>query len=310
MHDGGNELAPTDVVIVGGGPAGLTAAIYLARFHLDVVVIDRGGGRATLIPKTRNHAGFPDGIAGSELVDRMRDQALRYCARIVEGEVTEIVRSEDDFIVRTDRSGFKARAVLLATGVSNNRPDMDATVHDAALSQGLLRYCPVCDGYEVTDQHVAVIGTGEHGSREAIFLRSFTSAVSLIAPGGRHDLEEQERRKLVDAGVTPIDGPHGEISIDGTEIVIPVREKVLRFATVYPALGSRIHSGLAKPLGVDMSEDGCIVVDRHQRTDVPGLYAAGDVVYGLDQISHAMGEGGVAATAIRNDLAERRPLLR
>ena len=84
----------------------------------------------------------------------------------------------------------------------------------------------------------------------------------------------------------------------------------LRFDSIYPALGSTIRSDLARALGADMTADGCLLVDTHQRTSIPGLYAAGDVVKGLDQISHAVGEGGVAATTIRNDLAERRPLLR
>lgn len=302
--------APVRVVVIGGGPAGLTAAIYLARFHIDVIVIDRGGGRATMIPKTHNHAGFPGGISGQELVRRMRDQAELYGARMIDAKVDQIRQRGDEFEVHTDGETYVARAVLLATGVSNNRPAMDPAMHDDALKRGLLRYCPVCDGYEVTDKRVAVIGSGVQGVKEACFLRSFTADVTLIAPDGPHNLDADERARLAEAGITVVDGPCTRIMIEGDDIAMTASTGRLRFDTAYPALGSRIHSDLANPLGVEMSDDGCVVVDRHQRTDRPGLYAAGDVVFGLDQISHAMGEGGVAATTIRNDLAEQAPLRR
>ncbi len=295
-----------DALIVGGGPAGLTAAIYLARFHLSVVVVDRGGGRATLIPRTRNHAGFPDGIAGVELVQRMRDQATHYGTRLIDAEVTALARLDDRFVATAGAHRVTARAVLLATGVTNHRPAMDDAVHDAALASGLLRYCPICDGYEVTDRRVAVIGTGEGGVKEALFLRSYTADVTLIAPEGAHDLDPAARSALGEAGIALADAPCGTIVLADAAIVIGGRA----FDTAYPAMGSAIHSALARMLGAQTSAEGCMIVDAHQRTDVPGLYAAGDVVLGLDQISHAMGEGGVAATTIRNDLAARTPLRR
>lgn len=279
------------VIVIGGGPAGLTAAIYLARFHLDVIVIDRGGSRASMILKTRNHAGFPGGISGEDLVRRMRQQAELYGARMIDAEVNRIEQRGEGFEVRTHHETYAACAVLLATGVSNNRPKMDPTVHDDALKRGLLRYCPVCDGYEVTDKRVAVIGSGAHGAKGACFLRSFTADVTLIASDRPHDLDAHVRARLAAAGISVIDGPCTRIALEGDTIAITASTGRLRFDTAYPALGSRIHSDLARPLGVQMSDDGCMVVDRHQRTDLPGLYAAGDVVFGLDQISHAMGEG-------------------
>ncbi|MEH3101151.1 NAD(P)/FAD-dependent oxidoreductase, partial [Sphingomonas adhaesiva] len=265
------------MLIVGGGPAGLTAAIYLARFHLSVVVADRGGGRATLIPRTRNHAGFPEGIGGAELVGRMRDQAARYGARLIDAEVTALVRLEDGFAAAAGEHEVTARAVLLATGVTNHRPAMDDAMHDAALARGLLRYCPICDGYEVTDRRVAVIGTGERGVREALFLRSYTADVTLIAPDGAHDLDAAARAALDAAGVAVAEVSCGPIALADDAILIGGRA----FDTAYPAMGSAIHSGLARMLGAEVSPDGCMIVDAHQRTGVRGLYAAGDVVLGL-----------------------------
>jgi thioredoxin reductase (NADPH) len=200
--------------------------------------------------------------------------------------------------------------VLLATGVTNRRPPMDEDLHDEALSQGLIRYCPVCDGYEVTDKKIGVIGSGSHGVAEAVFLRGFTQDITLIAPDRAHDLSDEDRARMKAFGINCVDGPCEAVAaVDKClTIATPYGEHV--FDSVYPALGSDTHTELAEQLGATIAEDGTLPVDDHQRTDIPGLYAAGDVVLGLDQISHAMGEGGVAATTIRNDLAKERPIIR
>jgi thioredoxin reductase (NADPH) len=299
-----------DCVVVGGGPAGLTAAIYLARFHLDVRVIDAGNSRAATIPMTRNHAGFPDGIAGADLLDRMRTQARRYGAALVLAEVTGLKAAVDGLHVSVGDEVIATRSVLLATGVVNRRPPMPDDLHAAALARGLLRYCPICDGYEVTDRRVAVLGTGGHGTREAVFLRGYTADVTLIALRGQHDLTPAERVLLAQCGVVTVDGPATDFAIHGDAMGVRTPDHDWRFDSLYPALGSDINSALAAGLGAERSEEGCLVVDAHQRTNVACLYAAGDVVKGLDQISHAMGDGGVAATTIRNDLANEHALLR
>lgn len=299
-----------DCLVIGGGPAGLTAAIYLARYLLDVTVIDGGHSRAALIPRTHNHAGYPDGIVGTDLLDRMRRQAEKYGARIVAQHVSYLAIAGKGFEATIADGTIATRSVLLATGVVNNRPDMPDALHDAALAAGQLRYCPVCDGYDVTDQRVGVIGTGERGANEALFLRSYTSDLTLIAPDGPHELAGAQRTQLAEAGIVLIDGPALDFAIEGDTIGMASPVGRLSFASIYPALGSAIRSELAVAVGADTTNVGCLKVDDHQRTSVPGLYAAGDVVQGLDQISHAMGEGGVAATTIRNDLAAQRPIYR
>jgi len=299
-----------DCLIVGGGPAGLTAAIYLARFHLDVLVMDSGHSRAMLIPKTRNHAGFPEGVTGPNLLRRMNQQARIYGAAIEYARVETIATAEGGFRASGTFGEVEARAVLLATGVVNIRPDMPDDVHDEALARGLLRYCPICDAFEVTDQPVGVIGTGDHGVREALFLRSYTADLTLIAPDGAHDLDDAQRRCLAEAGVVMVDGPAMHYELAANHIQVATAAGVLDFASIYPALGSAIRSELAVSLGAETTSGGCLPVDDHQRTSLAGLYAAGDVVLGLDQISHAMGEGGVAATTMRNDLAQIRPKYR
>lgn len=299
-----------DCVIIGGGPAGLTAAIYLARFHLDIAVFDNGSSRAALIPCTHNHAGYPGGISGPDLLGRMSEQAASFGVRTHRATVTSVEPKGDDFVIRTSDTQVEARTVLLATGVVNNRPDMADALHDRALSEGLLRYCPICDGYEVTDKRVGVIGTGSHGMREALFLRGYSRDITLIAPDAAHMLDDDCAAALDRAGISRVDGPCGGYAIEQGQLALDTAAGRLSFDSVYPALGSRIRSELALAAGARGTDDGCIVTDEHQRTTLPGLYAAGDVVKGLDQISHAMGQAGVAATTIRNELSERHPIRR
>jgi thioredoxin reductase (NADPH) len=300
-----------DCLIIGGGPAGLTAAIYLSRFHLKIMVVDGGKSRAAWIPTSHNHAGFPKGINGEELLRRMRDQAQLYGTRIESGQVSKLCQAEDGNWIGEWGSGpVAARSVLLATGVSNRRPPMDIELHDAAMARGLIRYCPICDGYEVTDKKVGVIGTGERGLAETRFLRSYTADLTLVAPDLDHDLDAEARAELSEMGIVLIDGPIEAIEPGDETIALVTAAGRHDFDSVYPALGSDTHTQLAEMVGASLAGDECVKVDSHQRTSVKGIYAAGDLVLGLDQISHAMGEGGVAATTIRNDLAALRPLLR
>lgn len=301
---------PLDCLIIGGGPAGLTAAIYLARFHLKILLIDDGNGRAESIPCTRNLAGFPNGISGKEVLARMREQAQLYGAKIESGYVARLDQTSSGFRATWGGGSVEAKTVLIATGTRNRRPSMDEELHDEALARGLIRYCPICDGYEVTDKRVGVIGGERHGVAEAIFLRSYTPHVTLIAPDKALQLVPEEQQKLGEAGIESVNGPAQAIAITGDCIVVETAQGTYTFDSVYAALGSDPHVLLVNQVGARLGEKGCVLVDDHQRTSIPGLYAAGDVVIGLDQICHAMGEGGVAATTIRNDLAAREPLLR
>ncbi|MFK4872199.1 NAD(P)/FAD-dependent oxidoreductase [Novosphingobium sp. ZW T3_23] len=301
---------PLDCLVIGAGPAGLTAAIYLARFHFSIAIVDAGHSRAAMIPRTHNHAGYPGGIAGTELLGLMRDQAADFGAVVTEGLIEGLEKTEEGFIARAPGREWSARTVLLCTGVVNNRPQIAPDIHDAALRRGLLRYCPICDGYEVTDKRVGVLGTRSHGFNEAIFLRMYTRNVTLIATEGDHDLSDDEKLRLAVAGVVLVDGPCAPLRTENDQVVVPTPLGELEFDSVYPALGSVIRSELATAIGAEGTHDGCLVVDDHQRTSIPGLYAAGDVAKGLDQISHAMGEAGVAAVTIRNDIAGRGILFR
>jgi thioredoxin reductase (NADPH) len=294
-----------DCLIVGGGPAGLTAAIYLGRFRRRVVVVDDGNSRAKWIPISHNHAGFPEGIAGEELLKRMTDQAMRYGACIAKGRIAAVALERHEFVGTGCGLPIRARSLILATGVENRRPAMDGEVHRSALADGTLRYCPICDGYEVIGKNLAVLGANGHGVEEALFLKTYTDDVTLVAVE-RVELSSDERATLCAAGIAIADTPLETLNFTNGQASLSLGEgeRSLLFDTVYPALGSDNNNELAKALGLKLSDCRCIVVDDKQRTSLKGVYAAGDIVFGLDQISVAMGQAAVAATTLHNDLRE------
>jgi thioredoxin reductase (NADPH) len=294
------EDADWDAIIVGSGPAGLTAAIYLARFRRRVLVVHDGTSRASWIPLSRNHPGFPEGIRGKVLLDRMRRQALRYDARFLRGSVAGLEQTRDGFRATVGGAQLRAKTVLLATGVIDYGPNLPH-VQDA-VRQGRLRICPICDGFEVQGQAVAVIGNDGRGVREAQFLKTYTDDICLLHIGEPGALSTDERAMLARDAITLIETSVHDIDFveDGHKVVCHHRQGSHNFHAVYSALGTRPRSELAVALGAERSSDGRLVVDFHQQTSVAGLYAAGDLVHGLNQISTAEGEGATAATAMHN----------
>lgn len=297
--DTGTKL---DCLIVGAGPAGLTAAIYLARFRRRIAVYDAGNSRASYIPTTRNYPGFPDGISGDELLARLRDQAKRYGVEVTAGLVEGIGAEGAEFVAQIGGERIRTRMVLLATGIVDKEPEM-ANLREA-IDAGCIRLCSICDGHEVIDRKVAVYGPASYALSHALFMRTFTDKITLLVPRGDAPLDDAARGTLTRAGVRYAEEPVCEISMaeDRQARVRLADDSEEHFATVYPALGCRIRSELAIQLGARATESGDIVVDSHQQTSVRGLYAAGDVVAALNQLSVAVGHAAVAATDIHNKL--------
>ena len=293
-----------DCLVIGGGPAGLTAAIYLARFRRSVVVVDAARSRASWIPISHNLPGYPDGIEGPVLLERMRTQAQRYGARIVQASVETLERHEAGFLATAnDGSRHLARQVLIAAGTVDLAPALDLGHLSDAVEAGLVRFCPICDAYEVIDRRVALAGAGKCRVREALLLRGYTRELTVVTLRHAWELSAEDRATLEEADIRIIDEPVAELVPDGDTMVVRTDGGDRHVVdTLYVALGLRARSELAIRLGAEHDEDGALLVDRHQRTKVDGLYAAGDIVQGLAQISVAMGQAAVAATAMHNAL--------
>jgi thioredoxin reductase (NADPH) len=148
---------PYDCLIIGGGPAGLTAAVYLARYRRRIVLFDAGESRASLIPESHNYPGFPGGISGPGLLRALGKQTATYGLRQISARVTELKREGVGFAATFAEQEIKARFILLATGIVDESPDLPGL--DNAVAKGSIRYCPVCDGYEAADQRIGVLGS-------------------------------------------------------------------------------------------------------------------------------------------------------
>jgi thioredoxin reductase (NADPH) len=285
----------TDALIIGGGPAGLLAAVYLARFRRRVIVLDSGKSRAALIPRTRNAPGFPDGIEGPALLERLLLQASEYGAERIAAKAERVGRQEEGgFLVETEDGRFTARTLLLATGVVNVEPPLPD--HDGAVRRGLLRYCPICDAHEVIGKRVVIVGNSARSAAEMSFLRTYSDDVSIVAAN------EEAAGVLRGAGCAPM-GVASQIAPEKNGLAITFADgRFEHFDTMYSCLGVRPQTALAEQLGVELAQEHTIETDKHQRTSVDGVFAAGDVVHALDQIAVAFGHAAIAATAMHSFL--------
>lgn len=293
---------PLDCIVVGAGAAGLTAATYLARFRRRFVILDGGTSRLLLVPTSHNYPGYVGGVHGKDLLARLRAQVAEYGVDVTAGSVDALERLPDgSFLAHATTGRWHARTAILATGVVDVEPDFPEAKQ--ALAAGVLRYCPICDGFEASGRKVAVIGRGKSGLGEALFVRHYTPDITLLSVRGPVELDSEERLRIDRAGLRMVHEPVVRLAYgdDGLHMHYEGGAQE-RFDVVYAALGTMVNSGLARLLGAQATDEGCLIVDGHQQTLVDGLYAAGDIVAGLNQITVAMGQAAVAATAIHNRL--------
>lgn len=289
-----------DCIIIGAGPAGMTAALYLRRFHRDIVVLDAGNSRARWIPRSHNCPGFPDGVTGDELLARLREQAMDYDTPVTRARAEGLEIVEGGFRV-TDTSDchYHARTALLATGIVDVLPHQP-WIEDA-VACGAMRLCAICDGFEASDGSVAIHGPLPSAFGHAQFMRTYSPTVTLV-PSDDTMPDAQMRSAAQTDGIELMPRPR-ELLFDGTRCGFVDADGERRmFDTVYPVLGSRSQAHLAMGLGARVDDDNELIVSREQMTSVDGLYAIGDVVSALNQISVAVGHAAIAATCIHNTL--------
>ena len=292
-----------DCAIIGGGPAGLTAAIYLARFRRRVCLVDAGQSRAALIPRSHNYPGFPRGISGLALLRRLRRQASEYDVDFFRATVHELRRvAGGAFSLRSENREWTTATVILASGVVDEKPDLPEW-REATLS-GAVRWCPLCDGYESTDKQIALLANASDGYKHALFLRTYSARVTLWAQGAAIDADR--RRELEQAGIRVVCEEIARIRApsEGGVIVEAAGGTERHFDALYPMVGCNPRIELLKPFAVKTDPQDLLWVDEHQCTSIPGLYAAGDVVHALNQMSVGVAHAATAATAVHHSLPQ------
>lgn len=296
------ENLRTDVVIIGGGPAGLTAAIYASWLGLKTIVLEAGvvGGRAWLAPKLENYPGFEFGVKGSDLVEKMRLQAMRFQAQIFDNdEVIGLDLKSEPKRVVTRKQSYDASAVIIATGTQRRK--LLVSGETDFLGRGV-SYCVTCDGPFFRKSTVAIVGNGEEAAIDVLFMADLASHVLLVS--------EQQELNFSGALMEQLKGKSNVEIVKG-QVVRIVGDQVVRaiglleFDTkkelertvkgVFVSLGGVPLTAIVKNAGVATDKTGCLIVDRQQKTNVEGVFAAGDCTCGGMQVVTAAGEGAMAA---------------
>ena len=293
-----------EIAVVGGGPAGLTTALYGTRLGHDTVLIDRGGGRAAMMADTHNVIGVTEETSGNEFLATGREQVQSYGGTFERGFVTDVKRTDDDrFQLTTADTEMLADRVVLATGFSDERPDPPLP----RTGKGL-HYCLHCDAYMFVDEPVYVMGHGEAAAHVAMIMLNMTDEVDILTRGAEPTWSEETAAQL---DAHPIAVIHEEISgIDndpdsGWLDAIAFEDGTRRaYRGGFPMYGSDYNTALAEGLGCELTDDGQIAVDDHGRTSVDGVYAIGDITPGHNQVPVAMGQGAKAGIALHMELRE------
>jgi thioredoxin reductase (NADPH) len=298
-----------DVIIIGGGPAGLTAGMYSARARLNVLLLEKmaPGGQVLTTDWVENYPGFPEGISGFELMDRMKRQAEVFGLTIRGEEVISLELSPEKKTVVTEKERLETRAVILSCGATWRKLGIEG--EERLMGKGI-SFCATCDGPFYRDQEVAVIGGGDTAVEEALFLTRFVKKVNLI-----HRRDELRATKLLQERAMAEEKIHfiwdsiperiiGENGVEALEIknVKTKETSSINVQGIFVFIGTLPNSQLVKGI-LDLDKNGFILTDNDMETSVPGVFAAGDIrSKSFRQISTAVGEGAAASFAVEKFL--------
>jgi len=304
-----------DLIVVGAGPAGMTAGMYGVRSGLETLVLEKGicGGLSNEAPEIENYPGFKR-IRGMELAEKMKEQALEY-VEIKELEKVEKIAwsgkgKEKNMVVFTEKGSYVTRAAVICSGTKHRR--LDVKGEDEFLGKGI-SYCATCDGFFFRDKSVIVVGGGDSAVREALFLNNIGCKVTLVHRRGKLRAEPYLQKNLEKAGVRILWNSVVK-EIRGDNVVGSIVrfdkdrgiEDELSAEGVFISIGEEPVNELAVQMGIKTNDNGYIITDKSQRTNLERVYAAGDVTGGVRQIVVACAEGAIAATSAYNDLQENR----
>jgi len=293
-----------DIAVVGGGPAGLTTALYGARLGHETVLIDRGGGRAAMMADTHNVIGVTEETSGNEFLATGREQVQSYGGTFERGFVTDVERTDDDrFRLSTSDAELLADRVVLATGFSDERPEPPLP----RTGKGL-HYCLHCDAYMFVDEPVYVMGHGEAAAHVAMIMLNVTDDVDLLTRGAEPTWSDETAAQLaahpvdiVSEDVTGVENDPDSGWLEALEFEDGTRRE---YRGGFPMYGSDYNTALAEGLGCDLTAGGEIDVDDHGRTSEDGVFAVGDITPGHNQVPVAMGQGAKAGLAIHKEIRE------
>lgn len=306
-----------DIIIIGAGPAGLTAGMYAGRQNSKTLVIDKSmaGGLGLEVPMMQNYPGF-DLIAGMELIGKMKVQSEKYCEILENTVIDSIEKTEDGFHLKTKNSPllmttndtgekeFSTKAIILATGASHRH--LNVPGENEFLGRGVA-YCATCDGMFFIGKDVLMVGGGNSAAQEALYLKNLGCNVKLVHRRDELRCEHHLQKALEDNEIevlwnSTIEEIKGEKMVDSVTLLRDGKEENYKTDAVFIAIGDDPSNELAKELGVALDDDGYIITDKNQATNVEGIYSAGDITGGVKQWIVACGEGAVAAMSAYNDL--------
>ena len=299
-----------DIIIIGAGPAGLTAGLYAGRQNSKALVIDRGlaGGLGSEVPMMENYPGF-DLISGMELISKMKPQCEKF-SEIRENQIIEDIEKRDDGIyiktkssIGDDFNEYLTKSVILATGASHKH--LNVPGENEFLGRGVA-YCATCDGMFFVNRNVLMVGGGNSAAQEALYLKNIGCNVKIVHRRDSLRCEHRLEELLQEKGVeilwnSTIKEIKGDMAVDSVTLVRDGVEEEYETDAVFVAIGDEPSNGLAKKLGVELDENGYIITDKSQATNVSGVYAAGDITGGVKQWIVACGEGAVAAISAYQD---------
>lgn len=302
-----------ELAIIGAGPAGYSAAIYAVRAGIKTLVLDKGfgGGLASISPNIENYAGF-ESISGMDLAEKMKKHASKYTKINLNEEVEDIVKKDDGFEIKTNKKKYKLKAIIICTGTEYRKLN---TPGERELVGKGVSYCATCDGFFFKDKIVAVVGGGNSALIEAIYLKQIgCREVYVIHRRDQLRAEKAYVNEAIKKGVKIIYNTHveeikGKNRVDFLEVhdVKTNTKSKINLDGVFISIGEEPQNKLAKKLGVKLDEKGFIIVDRQMRTNIKGLYAAGDITGGLRQVVTAAAEGAIAALSSTEAVGKKYP---
>jgi thioredoxin reductase (NADPH) len=303
QHSDFDDPNVREVIVVGGGIAGLSAAIYLGRAQRDTLVIDSGHSMAKWEPVVENYLGFPGGVGGEDLLKSGCVQAKKHEVRLVRDEITNVLARESTFVLKGKKKTYRTKRLLIATGIFHLPPEIPGVKQCLGHS---MFFCKDCDGYRVREKRIAIVGANNEAVEYALGMLHYSACVIVATNGERPTWDKRHARWLAEYEI-PVarkrirDVEHRKRKIRALEFA---DQEAVKIDYLFTTRGDIFHNQLAKKLGAKIDTDGQIKVDQCMRTNVPRLYAAGCVTPANCQMIIAAGQGAAAAQAINRDLFE------